>query len=132
MAVEGISARLYLDHNVDVQLVVDLRRRGFDVTHSRDLNMARATDDEHLRRSAAEGRAILTYDRSDFPRLAEEWAREERGHAGIIISVAPPLFPYGTLLRRLLSLLDSRSADQMADQLVWLNAAWEPEDRQDP
>lgn len=127
MAIEGLSARLYLDHNVDVQLVVDLRRRGFDVMHSRDIGMARATDDQHLRRATAEGRVVLTYDRSDFPVLADQWVREERRHAGIIISVVPTLLPYGTLLRRLLHLLDSRSSDQLADQLVWLDATWEPE-----
>ena len=127
MAVEDLSALIYLDHNVDVQLAVDLHRRGFDVIHARDVGMSRATDDEHLERAAAEGRVVLTYDRRDFDLLAKAWAREKRQHAGIIVSIAPPDLPYGAVLRRLLNLLDSR----LADQLTWLDAAWEPECTQD-
>ncbi len=130
MAVEGLSALIYLDYNVDVQLAVDLRRRGFDVVHARDIDMARASDDEHLRRAAAQRRVVVTLDRRDFELLAKAWAGQERWHAGNSVSAAPPLLPYGTVLRRLLNLFDSRSGDQLANQLVWLNAAWESESTQ--
>ena len=131
MAVAGLSARPYLDHNMDPRLASDLRGRGFDATYAQEVRNARATDEEHLRWAAAAGRVLLTYDRGDFHRLATEWAEAGDHHAGIVISAAPPLLPYGTLLRRLLVLLDELSAEELADRLVWLDASWDRSERSD-
>lgn len=127
MAVEGISARVYLDHNIDVQLAFDLRRNGFDVIYASEVGNERATDEEHLRWAAADGRVLVTYDQRDFRVLAKEWAENGRDHAGIVTSHAPPFFGYGTVLRRLLALLDTLSAEQLTNQVHWLDAQWEPD-----
>ena len=125
MAVAGLSARPYLDHNAHRRLARDLARHGFDAVVAADVGNERATDEEHLRWAAAEGRVLFTYDRGDFRRLGTEWARAGRDHAGIIISVAPPRLPYGTLLRRLLVLLDTLSADELVNRIEWLDARWD-------
>lgn len=125
MAVAGLSARLYLDHNVDRQLAFDLRRRGFDVTYASEVAMERATDEEHLRLAASEARTLVTYDQRDYHILAQEWAAHGQDHAGIVISQAPPYLGYGSILGRLLVLLDLRSAEQLVNQVEWLDASLE-------
>jgi hypothetical protein len=47
VAVAGLSARLYRDHNIDRQLAFDLRRRAFDVTYASEVGKERATDEDH-------------------------------------------------------------------------------------
>ena len=125
MAVAGLSARPYLDHNVDPLLAADLRRHGFDATYALEVGNEHAMDEDHLRWAAAAGRVLITYDRGDFQRLATEWAHAGRDHAGIIIAVAPPRLPYGTLLRRLLVLLDTPSAEELINRVEWLDARWD-------
>jgi hypothetical protein len=48
-------------------------------------------------------------------------AEQGRQHAGIILSTAPPRITYGELLRRLLAFLDTVSADEMVNQVRWLD-----------
>ena len=124
MAVEGLSARPYLDHNVDPKLAADLRRHGFTATCARDVGNERATDDEHLRWAAERGLVVISFDVKDFPVLANRWLDEGRTHAGIIL-VTPSEIPYGTFLRRLLELLDKKTADELVDQIEWLDTRWD-------
>jgi len=61
--------------------------------------------------------AILTHNRVDFERLAEEYRVAGRHHAGIIISVRRP--PY-EVTRRLLVLLNQVTAEEMDDQVMYI------------
>ncbi len=72
MAVEGLSIRLYLDHNVDPLIAIDLRRRGFNVSYASEEGLERASDNEHLEWATTEKRTILTHDQGDFRLLATE------------------------------------------------------------
>jgi predicted nuclease of predicted toxin-antitoxin system len=124
VAVEGLSIRLLLDHHIDERLITDLGRDGFDVTNPRELGTERARDDEHLRWAATHGRAILTSDVKDFPDLGRTWIRQGRDHAGIILVEATPRVSYGELLRRLRAFLDAVSAEEMVNQVRWLDESW--------
>lgn len=124
MAVEGLSIRLLLDHHVDGRLIADLRRDVFDVTNPRELGTELARDDEYLRWAAAEGRAILTSDVKDFPDLTRAWLRQGLSHAGIILVEAAPRVGYGELLQRLRAFLEAVSADEMVNQVRWLDESW--------
>lgn len=84
--------------------------------------MRRATDTEHMERASAEGRAILTFDVGDFSRLAGRWTETGRHHAGVILSIETQHLGYGVVLRRLLALLDAWSAEELVDQVLWLDA----------
>ena len=128
MAVAGLSIRPYLDHNMDPRLATDLHRHGFDVTYAREVGNERATDEEHLTWATERGRTVVTFDRRDFRVLAEQWGEQGRDHAGIIFAVAPPRLTYGQILRRLLALLDAVSAEEMVNQVRWLDASWDPAD----
>jgi predicted nuclease of predicted toxin-antitoxin system len=103
VAVEGLSIRLYLDHNAHERFAVDVRRAGFEVVLSRDVGNAMASDPIQLEWAKATGCCLLTHDFDDFPELARRWAAEGRDHAGIILSLQPGgKTTCGTLLRRLL------------------------------
>jgi hypothetical protein len=64
------------------------------------------------------GSAILTYNGGDFTRLHSEALTHGRTHAGIIIGTqADPR----RNIRALLNLLSALSAEEMRDNLVFLN-----------
>jgi hypothetical protein len=119
VAVEGLSALVYLDHNANPRLVRDLRPHGYDAVFARELGLERASDDEHLRRASESGRVLFTHDLDDYPALAAEWAARGEAHAGIIL--VPPGLSYGEQLRRLLHLLNTYSAEEFVNRVEWLN-----------
>jgi predicted nuclease of predicted toxin-antitoxin system len=124
VAVEGLSIRLLLDHHINPRLATDLRPQGFDVTFPRELGTERASDEEHLTWATERGRVVLTEDRADFQILAQRWAEHGRDHAGIIlVNTAKPV-SYGELLRRLRAFLDAVSAEEMVNQVRWLDERW--------
>jgi|GEM_PF-2699275 len=67
---------------------------------------------------ASEHRAILTFNVGDFAILHEQYMTEGKEHWGIILSNREPI---GELLRRILRLLNSASADELRNQIRWLN-----------
>jgi predicted nuclease of predicted toxin-antitoxin system len=118
MAVEGLSASVYLDHNADPELAQDLRRHGFVAVVARELGLERASDDHHLRTATSMGHVLFTHDFDDYPVLAIEWAARGEPHAGIIL--ASTRISYGETLRRLLHLLDSITADEFVNRVEWI------------
>jgi predicted nuclease of predicted toxin-antitoxin system len=115
LAIPGLSARLYTDHHVDGRLAPGLRERGFDALAAREAGKSAASDEEQLEFAASEGRALLTYDIGDFTNLARRWHLGGRHHAGIVISGEMKGARYGELLRRVMRLLDTATADELAD-----------------
>ena len=125
MAIAGLSIGLYLDHNAHPWLTRDLRPLGFRVTVAADVGNRRASDEEHLEWATEHGLVVFTFDVGDFRIIARRWAIQGRDHAGIILSEAPPRITYGLLLRRLLAFLDAVSAEEMVNQVRWLDASWD-------
>jgi hypothetical protein len=72
--------RFYLDENVEVEVGVQLSRRGIDCVHIRDIDMRGQPDDAHLQRARQEERVLCTYDR-DFLRIAQQGLT----HSGIVL-----------------------------------------------
>lgn len=126
MAIAGLSAIVYLDHNVDPSLAINLRSRGFDTIVAQEMGMDKASDEEHLRYAARAGRVLITHDLRDFARLAEAWYQRGTSHAGIVLVGQPPFVPYGEILRRLLALLNSRTAEEFANEVIWLKPEQTP------
>lgn len=75
-------------------------------------------DGEQLSLAVSEQRAFVTFNFSDFVHLHEKYMAEGKDHWGIILSTQEPI---GVLLHRLLRLLDSVSADELKNQIRWLN-----------
>lgn len=109
---------LYLDEDVHPTLATILRQRGFDVLTSAEAGMLRKSDPEQLEFALSQGRAILTHNVRDYVRLAQQYAKPQQTHAGIIVSDQLPL---RELLRRTLKLLAALSAEEMVNRFEWLN-----------
>ena len=64
-----------------------------------------------------ENKILLTHNRVDFERLAQEYFATERSHNGIIIAVRNS--PY-EIIRRLLIVLNQVTADEMKNQVRYI------------
>ncbi|OGL15577.1 MAG: hypothetical protein A3F92_05760 [Candidatus Rokubacteria bacterium RIFCSPLOWO2_12_FULL_71_22] len=78
--------KLYLDADLSPRIAAALEARGVDAVSAHDAGMARASDPEQLAFAAREARCLVTADVRHFRALAVEAVREQRPHAGIILS----------------------------------------------
>jgi hypothetical protein len=99
---------LYTDADVHGGLAAQIRLRGFDAISAYETGNAELSDADQLAYAASQRRAILTCNAKDFAPLSKIWWQDGRRHHGIIVSEQLPL---GEMLRRMLRLLDSVSAD---------------------
>ena len=114
------ALKLHLDEDADARALLNaLRHRGLDVSSSRELTLLQCSDEEQLSWALEHGRAIYTYNASDFCRLHSEYIRNGRHHAGIIIG-DQQVISIGEEMRRLLKISDARSAADMTDNLEFL------------
>ena len=118
-AVAPLFIRLYLDEDVHRGLAAALQVRRFDAVSAHDIGRRGASDAEQLAWAAAEQRALCTFNTMDFLRLHQAWIRADRPHWGIIVSEQAPV---GEITRRLLKLLNHVTADDMRNQLYWLQS----------
>ena len=112
-----LFAELYLDEDVSALVAVLLRARGFDALTARDDQRLGRSDGEQLARAAELGRCMITHNRVDFENLQREHLDLGKSHAGII--VATRRTPQ-EITRRLILVLDTVAADELADQLLYV------------
>jgi len=111
--------RLYLDEDVHKRVASALRLRRFDVVSAHEMGRWGLSDEEQLTYAANEGRALFTYNTPDYLRLHLSWLQRGQEHFGIIVS---DQLPIGETVRRLLNLLNRVTADEMRNQIRWLQA----------
>ncbi|MBC7263404.1 MAG: DUF5615 family PIN-like protein [Chloroflexi bacterium] len=111
--------RLYLDEDVHKRVATALRLRGFDVISAHEVGRWGLSDEEQLAYATAEGRALFTHNTSDYLQLHLDWLQHGKEHYGIILSDQVPV---NVLVRRLLNLLNHVTADEMRNQIRWLQA----------
>lgn len=111
---------LYTDEGLHRHLPALLRTEGFDVVSALELRQTGKEwdDGRQLAYAVSNHRAILSRNRNDFIRLAQEYEKDGREHYGIIITQQLPL---GELARYLLRLLDSVTADEMKNTFRYLS-----------
>jgi hypothetical protein len=80
----------------------------------------RFSDEEQLAWAADQGRALFTYNASDFCRLHAGFLRQGRHHAGIIIGDQQTA-SIGEEIRRLIRISESKTAVEMNDCLEFLS-----------
>ncbi len=117
---EQIFIRIYTDEHVTALLAPALRRRGYTAQSCVEANTLGWEDEKHVAYATERGMAILTSDASDFIRLAQRWHANKRKHAGIIIAPEFSRRQMGVLLRWLLRLLDSLTADELYNSVIHL------------
>ena len=110
--------KLHLNEHLSPRLAEQLRQYGFDVTSTLELNMVEADDDEQLAYAASSERAIVTFNHKDFAVRHEQYRAEGKDHWGIVLSTEETM---DVIRRRLLRLLNALSADELKNQIRWLN-----------
>jgi uncharacterized protein with PIN domain len=81
-----VTARLYLDEDVLPELARLLRAAGHDAVSAHEEGALGISDEEQLVRATGQGRALVSFNYRHFIRLAREWSKEGREHAGIVVS----------------------------------------------
>lgn len=108
---------LYLDEDVSALVAKLLRVRGFAVQTTQEAGRKETDDAEQLVYTVSQQCALLTHNRDDFATLAQSYFAAGRKHYGIIIAVRRP--PH-EIAARLLTILNQTTADEMADQVVYI------------
>ena len=108
---------LYLDQDVDVLVANLVRARGFQATTTQEAGQINNSDAEQLAYAVSQQKTLLTHNRVDFERLAQQYFAAGQTHYGIIIAVRRS--PY-EIARRLLTILNSVTADEMENQLRYI------------
>jgi hypothetical protein len=111
---------LYTDEDVIPDLTPALRRRGYEAQSAVEADNTKVSDEVQLAYATAKGMALLTYNIQHFVPLAQAWYLTGREHAGLILSEQFSQRQFGELLRRVLRLLDRWTADEMRNQIVFL------------
>jgi len=116
------QVRLYLDEDaMRKSLVFGLRARNVDVLTATEADMINHADEAHLATASAAGRALFTHNTSDFCELHQSWITAGRPHAGIIVAPQQQ-YSIGEELRRMMRLINGRTAEQMQNRLEFLSS----------
>jgi hypothetical protein len=99
-----------------------LRQRGYIAQSAAEANNLELDDEGQLFHAARHEMALLTCNARDFIPLAQQWYFAGREHAGIIITEQYRREQFGELLRHVLVLLDSKTADELRNQVVFLHS----------
>ena len=111
---------LYLDEDTMARsLITGLRARGADVQTVIDAGLRGKDDRTQLHWAASHGRAIYTFNVSDYCRLHKEFLESGINHAGIIV-VPRQRYPIKQQIRLLLNLIKTTSAEDMRNRLRFL------------
>jgi len=109
--------KLHLDEDVTVVLAEILRARGFRLTTTLEAKQVGNTDEEQLAFASLHSQAILTHNRVHMEALARAYLDVGKPHSGIIIAVRRD---YRELARRVVILLNSLTADELANQIRYI------------
>ncbi|MDJ1172455.1 DUF5615 family PIN-like protein [Roseofilum sp. BLCC_M154] len=113
----GIFIEVYLDEDVDVLVGSLLISRGFQALTAQQAGQLGKTDVEQLEYAVSKQAAILTHNRRDFEKLAQQYFEHNITHYGIIIAVRNP---YQKIVERLLKILNQTTADEMSNQVIYI------------
>ena len=115
---------LYFDEDAqDSDLIQALNLRGVGVIGAWAAGMCERNDEEHLLWAVAESRSLYSFNVRDYCRLHAEFLAQGKSHAGIILA-KQQLYSVGEQMRRLLKLVTSKQAQEMANRIEFLSH-WE-------
>lgn len=115
----ALFVKIYLDEDVHKRLAQALRLRSFDVVSAYEVGYQQVDDEDHLAYAATQSRAIVTFNIPDFVRLHRDYVLSGKEHWGIILSEQLPI---SEMVHRLLYFLNHVTADEMKNQLRYLQA----------
>ena len=116
-----MQIRLYLDEDaMDGDLVRALRLRGVDVTTALDAGLTNTADEEQLAYATKHGRTLYSFNISDFMALHTSCVAAGKQHAGIVLG-QQQRYSVGEQMRRLIRLIQMRSAESMRNRVEFLS-----------
>jgi hypothetical protein len=108
------TLRFHLDESVDPAIANGLRRRGVDVTTSREAGLLRSSDEQQLAFASTAQRVLVSHD-EDFLALA----RRGIEHCGIAYC-HPESRAIGQIIAGLLLIRDCLTAEEMRNHIEFL------------
>jgi hypothetical protein len=116
-----VKIRLYIDEDsMRRALVIALEARGIDVQTALDAHLVAQPDEKHLQHATEQQRVLYSFNIGDYCQLHSGWLAAGRSHGGIVLA-RQTQFSVGEQLRRLLQLISKNTAEEMANQLVFLS-----------
>jgi DNA-binding transcriptional MerR regulator len=117
-----MQIRLYLDEDAQQgSLVKALRERGVNVQTAEEASMRNQDDSNHLDFATAHGRVLYSFNICDYSRIHSEYISQNKMHAGIILA-PQQRYSVGEQMRRLLRIINSKTAEQMQNNVEFLSA----------
>ena len=114
--------RLYFDEDaMQHGLVVALRVRRVDVVLAPDCGMVGRSDDKHLHYANSDERVLYSFNIKDYSLLHQQWIVSGREHSGIVLPLQQR-YSVGEQMRRLLRLLNEKSATEMRSRVEYLSS----------
>ena len=111
---------LYVDEDAGENAVIEgLRARNIDVLTTIEAGRLGSNDPSQLEFASLIGRSIYTFNISDFARLHNDYLRQNKTHAGIIV-IPDQRYSIGEKVRYLTSFISSTSAEAMVNRLEFL------------
>lgn len=116
-----MQIKLYLDEDaLHRRLKQAMRERGVDVLTAEEAGMRERDDEDHLDFATAQGRVLYSFNMGDFCRIHTEHIVSNKSHAGIILALQQR-YGIGEQMRRLMRIVNARTAEQMVNQLEFLS-----------
>lgn len=109
--------KVYLDEDVNVLIAELVRLQNFKSLTASEAGRKGKTDAEQLEYATRNGYAILTHNRTDYERLAQDYFANDKTHRGIIIAVRRPTHE---IANRLFKVLNDFTADEMKNQIIYI------------
>ena len=113
----SIFIELYLDEDVDVLLADLARARGFFVTTTVEAGRRGTGDAEQLPYATSRQITLLTHNRVDFEKLAQDYFDAGRTQFGIIIAARRPVYDLG---KRVLVILNAVTRDEIQNTIRYI------------
>lgn len=114
--------RLYVDEDsMDQDFVYALRARNVDVLTVADAGMLHKSDEEQLAWATDKSRVIFSFNARDFYHLHTRLLERSSSHAGIVLA-PQQRYGIGDLMRGVLKLINTCSAEEMIDKVEFLSS----------
>ena len=116
-----MQIRLYFDEDaLHRRLKQALNERGVDVLTSEEAGMRERDDKDHLDFATAQGRVLYSFNIRNYCRIHTECIVSDKPHAGMILA-PQQRYSIGEQMRRLMRIVNARTAEQMTNQLEFLS-----------
>lgn len=113
----GFFIGLYLDEDVDVLVAELIRSQGFQAVTTNEVGRKGEKDPQQLEYAVSHKQAIVTHNRIDFEKLAQDYFINNQIHYGIIVAVQRRPHEITELL---LKILNDFKADEIMNQIVYI------------